>query len=246
MFKKTVLVSIASLCFTAAQAAEFKGEGGLGLTLTDGNTETENLNASLTAKYISGKFTNNFGLFANKAESNDVETADSVKFTYKLDYNLDDKNYIWAGYSNDANPYAGYDPQEAITVGYGRTFIKNDKTLFTGEIGFGTKDTDAVTGTQNPNGSTSFSDAGSSDESITHLALNYENKLSSNTQFIQKLLLQLGEDNDYTESFSALKVAMSDQLSLQLSYLIKKNSDIVGSNGDDTDTTTAVTVVYGF
>ncbi len=237
MIKKILTVGIASIVLSTAQAGEFKGEGGLGLTMTGGNSDTQNINGSLAAKYVTGKFTNNFSLTTNQSESTDAagvttETADSLKYGYKLDYALDDKSYLWGSYTNDSNEFAGYDTQTAMTAGYGRTFIKNDKTLFTGEIGLGTKDTEF-------NGS-------SSDESITHLALNYENKLSETTQFIQKVLFQIGDDNDYTESFSAIKVAMDKKLALQFSYLLKKNSDIVGANGDDTDTTTAVTVVYGF
>lgn len=234
----------------AASTTEFKGEGGLGLTINDGNSETQNLNASLAIQYIAGKFTNNFDLFANQAESTDndgitTETADSLKFSYKLDYNFDEKNYIWAGYINDSNVYAGYDPQTSLSAGYGRSWIKNDTTLFNSEIGIGTKDTDGV---RFDNTTNRFIDnpLTSGDESLTQIAANFEHKFNENTQFIQKLLFQLGEDNDYTESFSAIKVAMSDKLSLQFSYLLKKNSDIVGSRGDDTDSTTAVTAVYGF
>ena len=70
-------------------------------------------------------------------------------------------------------------------------------------------------------------------------------------------LVQLGDDNDYTatttasghraaESYTALKVAMNSSLSLQTSYLVKENSDIVGSAGENTDTITAINVVYDF
>ena len=249
MLKKSISSLLLCSAISIAHAGEFSGEGGLGFTLTDGNSESQNLNATLSAKYSSGAFVHNLSVLANQAESTDpatgeeTETADSIKLGYQLNYSLTEKDYLWAGYIHDSNPYAGYDPQQSISAGYGRIWIKNDITLFSTEIGFGSKETDAV---EFNTATSSFHDIGSNDEGITHLAATYEHKITSNTQFIQKLLFQLGEDNDYTESLSALKVSMSEKFSLQLSYLLKKNSDIVGSNGDDTDSTTAFTVVYGF
>ncbi len=63
--------------------------------------------------------------------------------------------------------------------------------------------------------------------------------------FTQKLLLEIGDQNRYTQSISALKATLVGDLALVLSYTIKHNSDVLPGI-EKTDTFTAISLEYGF
>ena len=94
---------------------------------------------------------------------------------------------------------------------------------------------------------TSFVDS-SADQSgaVGIAALNYVGRINDNVTLSQRLSAEAGSDNTLLASTTGLKVKMTDAFSLGLSHLIKRNSDIVGANGDKTDSLTTVNVIYGF
>jgi putative salt-induced outer membrane protein len=57
--------------------------------------------------------------------------------------------------------------------------------------------------------------------------------------------LEVGDENRYTESISALKATLVGDLALVLSYTIKNNSEVLPGI-EKTDTFTAISLEYGF
>jgi putative salt-induced outer membrane protein len=106
-------------------------------------------------------------------------------------------------------------------VGYGRRLLDTPRHMLAVEGGVGAKQSDLITGE-------------ALDEAIVRGGLDYLLTLTENSSFNQKLLLEQGDDNRYTESTSALKTRIVGNLALVLSYVIKNNSDVpVGIEGTD-------------
>jgi putative salt-induced outer membrane protein len=82
-------------------------------------------------------------------------------------------------------------------------------------------------------------------EGVVRAGLDYVLNISETSAFNQKVLLEAGQDNRYTESVSALHMKLVGSLALVLSYTIKNNSDVPpGIEG--TDKFTAISVEYAF
>ena len=75
--------------------------------------------------------------------------------------------------------------------------------------------------------------------------LDYVLHLGETSLFTQKLLLEFGDKNHYTESTSAIKAKIKGNLALVASYVMKNNSDVpVGI--EKSDRYTAISLEYGF
>ena len=73
--------------------------------------------------------------------------------------------------------------------------------------------------------------------------LDYLLRISDNSEFSQKLLLEQGDDNRYTESTSALKASIVGNLALVFSVVFKSNSDVpIGI--ENTDRFTSISLEY--
>src|SRR4030095_11984922 len=90
-----------------------------------------------------------------------------------------------------------------------------------------------------------LSDGTNLDEGILRGGLDYVFHISDNSEFNQKLLLEIGDENSYTESVSAIKAKLIGNLALVASYTIKKNSDVLPGI-ENTDTFTAISLEYAF
>ena len=75
--------------------------------------------------------------------------------------------------------------------------------------------------------------------------LDYLLHISETSEFEQKLLTEIGSENTYTESVTALRAKVVGNLALVLSYTIKNNSD-VPPGIEKTDTFTAISLEYAF
>ena len=83
------------------------------------------------------------------------------------------------------------------------------------------------------------------DEAIVRGGLDYLWRISESSEFSQKLLIEQGDDNRYTESTSALKADIVGNIALVFSVVIKSNSDVpVGI--EKTDRFTSISLEYAF
>jgi putative salt-induced outer membrane protein len=66
------------------------------------------------------------------------------------------------------------------------------------------------------------------------------------TLWTNRLLIESGSDNTFTQFNTALAVAMNTKLSLKLGFEIRNNSDLPPGNAENTDTITTANLVYNF
>ena len=136
----------------------------------------------------------------------------------------------------DVDDFGNIDGRFAGIVGLGRNFIDTGRVTFSGEAGVGAQSTDfilPIDGEDSDNGA------------VFYVGLNYANAVTETLTFNSILNLEVADVNTYTVWDNSLDFKVSDRISLNLGLLIRDNSDIVGSAGESTDTSTRWTINYG-
>jgi len=217
----------------AAPADPITGSAALGYLSTSGNTDSTNANASFKLVWDRGMaWTHEWNALAINARTDGVTTAESYSAGYKAQRDFTENSYLFASGDWRQDRFSGYDRQVTEAIGYGRRLIDTERQMLSVEGGLGAKQSTLTDGTD-------------IDEGIVRGGLDYLLHIGESSQFEQKLLLEQGDNNRYTESTSALKTKIVGNLALVLSYVIKNNSD-VPPGIKNTDRFTAISIEYGF
>jgi putative salt-induced outer membrane protein len=217
-----------------AQAPDpVKGSAALGYISTSGNTESTNGNGSFKLTWdLDGPWKHDWTALAITARTNSVTTAEAYAAGYKATRDFSATSYLFASGDWRQDRFSGYDKQVSEAIGYGRRLIDTERHVLAVEGGVGAKQSALINGTD-------------LDESIVRGGLDYLVHISENSEFNQKVLLEQGNDNRYTEFTSALKARIVGNLAIVLSFVIKDNSDVpVGI--ENTDRFTAISLEYAF
>jgi putative salt-induced outer membrane protein len=231
-----VLSGVLGLCGNAA-LAEWKGKGELGLVLARGNTETETLNAKVDMTSESDPWKHLVGFSALHSTSANVLTGDRYELHGQSDYKLSERTYALGSLRYDDDQFSPYTYQAIASLGLGYKFFNTDTTKLATEAGVGYRRAeDRLTGeTQG--------------DVIFRGGLNYEQKLTANTNVYDKLLVEAGETNTFIQNEAGVKVAMNEALALSVAYTIRHNSD-VNQNAvpalKNTDELLTVSLVFAF
>jgi putative salt-induced outer membrane protein len=211
----------------------FVGTIALGYLSTKGNTDSTNGNAKFGVTWdLDGPWKHDWNALAINARTDGVTTAESYSAGYKALRDFSATSYLLASADWRQDRFSGYDEQTSETVGYGRRLIDNERQTLALEGGAGAKQSELTDGT-------------SVDEAILRGGLDYLIHIGENSEFTQKLVIEQGDENRYTESTSALKARIVGNLALVLSFVIKDNSDVpVGI--ENTDRFTSIALEYGF
>lgn len=211
----------------------FIGSVALGYLSTRGNTETVNGNASFEADWdLDGPWKHSWKGLAITARTNDVTTAKAYSAGYTGARDLNERSYLFASGDWRQDRFSGFSRQAAAAVGWGTKLIESDRHVLSLEGGAGAKQSDLTDDTR-------------FDETIVRGGLDYLLNISDNAEFSQRLLIEQGDENRYSESTSALKTSIVGNVALVLSYVIKSNTDVpVGVQ--NTDRFTAISLEYSF
>ncbi|HET7610017.1 MAG TPA: DUF481 domain-containing protein, partial [Gammaproteobacteria bacterium] len=217
----------------AAPPDPFVGGISLGYLATKGNTDSTNANAKFDVTWdLDGPWKHDWNALAINARTNGVTTAESYSAGYKARRDFSETSYLFFTGDWRQDRFSGYDRQVSEAVGYGRRLIDSERHMLALEGGAGAKQSDLTTGEQ-------------LDEAIIRGALDYLFTISETSEFEQKLLIEQGDENRYTESTSELKTRIVGNIALVLSYVVKSNSDVpVGI--EQTDRFTSIALEYGF
>ena len=238
VFLMCVLFLFATAELQAANAPAGKetgswgGEAELGYVQTSGNTDTTSINARIDLLKHHGPWKHEVEITALRSSDQGMTTADSVSARYRAQYGLTEIDYLFGSLRVEDNRFAGFDRRLTEVLGYGRTVIHTEAHTLSLEAGVGARQTDNVDGTQN-------------DETIIRLALDYAWQITETSSFKENIFVEQGSDNRLTESVTELKLRINGNLSMKTTLTIKDNSHVpVGT--ENTDVTTAVTLVYDF
>ena len=212
----------------------WKGIGELGFVSTSGNTDTESLNVRLEFTKESENWRYKLGGTALTSSKNGTKDAKRYTADLQTDRKLSEKSYLFAAYRYDADKFGAYDPQQSITTGYGRQLMKSDRHELNGEVGIGYKKLkETVSGD-------------TSSEMIGRFLLDDVWIITPSTAWNNRVLVEAGSDNTFTQFNTGLVVSMNERFALKLGWEYRHNSEIPVGVTDKTDTTTTANLVYNF
>lgn len=180
----------AGMSATEATAADPKWDtsAGIGLTLTEGNSETLAAAANIQTKGTYSGYAITLGADANYGENSGTKSAESYKAYLQYDRNFSKRFYGFgrAEYYHDA--IADIEYRVKLSPGFGWHMIKNDKTTLDLEIGPGYV----------------FQKLGSVEDSYPSLRLGnrFSHKLSDSSRVWQsaEIIPEIGDFSNYVVS----------------------------------------------
>jgi putative salt-induced outer membrane protein len=212
------------------------GAGEFGFVSTTGNTDSLALNAKLNFILTQEKWRHRFtGTALMTSEDGDK---DNERYTIEMqsDRKLSEKSWLFGAFRWDADKFGSYDPQMSLTAGYGRQLMKSEKHELKGEIGGGYKKLEErVSGD-------------STNEAIARFLLDDSWQVFKTTLWTNRLLIEAGSSNTFTQFNTDLAVAMTDRFAMKLGFEVRHNTDVPQdiADSENTDTITSVNLVYNF
>lgn len=221
---------------TAVAAAEpdkgWSGKAALGYLATNGNTHSSSLNSGFGVAYAIGRWIHGLELKAINATEDEQTTAESYSASWKSEFNLTDRDFLFGRLNWRKDRFSGYDQQLSESIGYGRRIIDTGVHFLNAEIGAGARQSNLVDGT-------------AESDVILRAGVNYRWQFTETAAFTQDVATESGEENIYIESITALKASLIGNLALVASYTIKNNSE-VPAGSENTDRFTALALEYVF
>lgn len=235
----SLFLSAASVC---AQDAEeevvdpWEGTGELGFVSTTGNTETVALNAKLNFIRTGHKWRHRFtGTALRTSEDGDT---DNERYTVEVqsDRKLNEKSWMFGAFRWDADKFGSYDPQMSVSAGYGRQLMKSDTHELKGEVGLGYRNLEERVSGE------------SSNEAIARFLLDDTWQVFKTTAWTNRLLVESGSSNTFTQFNTGLAVSMNERFALKLGFELRHNTDVPVdiADSESTDTITSANLVYNF
>ena len=205
----------------------------LGYVSTTGNTETESFNGHAQVGYDHKRWSHHAQVDVLKASEDDQTTADRTEFLAKSRYYLAEYDYLFARVRYEDDRFSGYDYQATEALGYGHRAIRRDDLTLDLEAGAGVRHRRAA------------DESSREDDALVLLAGSLAWSVSPTSEFTEDVTVEWTDDNTYTESITALSVRINGNLAMKTSYTYRNNSDVPAGT-DNTDTVTAVTLVFNY
>jgi putative salt-induced outer membrane protein len=210
------------------------GELSAGFLATGGNSETRSTNIKTQLGYISGNWRQEGRASALQSRDSGETTSERYTASYKLDFSFTENDYLFITTDYEKDLFGGVRERLSESVGYGRKLINTSAHRLEAEIGAGARQTRF----QNPAG-------GRENEAIGRLSGAYRWIISSSSEFSQRLRVESGKENTFTEAVSEMKLSIIGNLFASLSFTLRNNTD-VAPDRKRTDTFTAVNLSYKF
>lgn len=229
-------IAIAATAFSAAVVAEEAAEqtweatSELGYVMTDGNSDTETLNAKFSGSTSYNDWTHSLTLEAMNASSNDVRSSEKYLAQAQSDYKISKRSYALGVVTWEKDRFGSFDHSTSIALGAGFKAIDNDEMKLKFELAPGYR---------------KIVDHNGNDEedAIVRAAESFSWKFSETSKLTQTLNTESGDSNTITRFGIGLTSQVSGDLSMKLGHNIKHNSDVPAGT-KSVDRETVVTLVY--
>jgi putative salt-induced outer membrane protein len=211
-----VSVGISELAKAIDPAAEivvdpWEGTGELGFVNTTGNTETVALNMKLNFVRTGKRWRHRFTGTAMTTSEDGLKENERYTMEVQSDRKLSDISWLFGALRWDADKFGSYDPQISLTAGYGRQLMKSDRHELKGEIGAGYR---RLTETDS-----NFE----SSEAIARFLLDDWWQIFPSTKWTNRLLVETGSSNTFSQFNTALAVSLTDRFAVKLGFEVLKN-----------------------
>jgi putative salt-induced outer membrane protein len=212
----------------------WEGSGELGFVKTTGNTDTTALNVRLNFIRTGEKWRHRFTGTALMTSENGIKENERYTVEVQSDRKLTDKSWLFGAFRWDADKFGSYDPQISLTAGYGRQLMKSEKHSLKGEIGAGYRKLEET--------ETGFT----SSEAIARFLLDDSWQVFKTTLWTNRLLVETGSSNTFTQFNTDLAVSMTDRFAIKLGFEARNNTKVPPGDSKHTDTITSANLVYNF
>ena len=214
----------------------WSGTGEFGFVSTTGNTETVAINAKLNFVLTQERWRHRFSGTALNTSEDGINDNERYTAEMQSDRKLNEKSWLFGAFRWDADKFGSYDPQMSFTLGYGRQLMKSEKHELKGEIGLGYRSLEETVSGR------------SSTDAIVRLLLDDSWQVFSTTMWTNRLLVEAGSDNTFTQFNTGLGVSMTDRFALKLGFEVRHNTDVPRgiADNENTDTITSANLVYNF
>jgi putative salt-induced outer membrane protein len=247
---KAFALTAALALAASAQAEGWKGVGELGLAITGGNTDTQNINGRLGLTNESDAWKHEFVLGFLRAENEDVRTANRYDLGWTSGYKLSDTSYVFGSLRYDNDDFGPFEDQTVAALGYGFYAIKSEPTNLLFEVGAGYKRSTpqarlvAVTPATTP-ATFRLQRFDSDGEAIFRGKIDFNHKLTDTTLVFNTFLAEVGSDNKYYQNDLGIAVKISDAFAIKSGLQFRHNSD-VAPGIKKTDRLFTTNLVYSF
>lgn len=229
---------------TPVAHADWTGQGEAGFVMARGNTETDTANVKLDLATGHDKWKHAFGFAALYGKSNEIKSAERFDTRWQSDYKLTSRMFVFGALRYERDRFSGFEYQATLSGGLGYNFIDNDKTQLTGTLGAGYRTLRTETLVKDSLGNVIDRMTGEkSNDLVASAGVNFSHALTANTKITDKLLVESGSDNTFTQNDLALQVSMSEKLALSVGYGVRHNSD-PPAGLKKTDQLTTLNLVY--
>jgi putative salt-induced outer membrane protein len=217
-----------------AEVRAWEGAGEFGFVNTTGNTESVALNMKLNFIRNGKNWRHRFTGTALMTSEDNVKDNERYTMEVQSDRSLSEKSWLFGSFRWDADKFGSYDPQLSLTAGYGYQLMKSEKHELKGEIGAGyRKLEERETGH-------------SSSEAIMRFLVDDSWQVFKTTLWTNRLLVETGSSNTFTQFNTGLAVSMTDKFAVKLGFELRNNSETPPGDTENTDTITSANLVYNF
>jgi len=228
------------------------GSAELGFLYKTGNTNSGDIKTGFDLRFERGQWTSLFDLdlLIKKTDVTDADTGETHfkttdqkwSVTSQTNYSVDntDKNYIYGNVWYEDSNFNSFNNQSSISSGWGRHWYKSKKASLWGDIGPGYK--------RDVFKATSTSPERVEDSWIIQAQALYLRKLGEHVEYKQYFSAKhsvKAEQNSIYKAESTITTKLISTLQLKFTFTAVYNSEVKAGK-ENTDTQTAVTLVYSF
>ena len=209
----------------------WSGKGELGAFTSTGNAENTGITASLSLKKEGIKWRHKLSGRADYQEANGVTTREQFLAAYEPNYKINDRLFAYALAQYERDRFQGFSARYSASGGLGYDVLVDGPTL-------SVKAGPAYRRTELVNGASTSNLAGLA-------ALDFDWSISDTITLTQdaSALLQSGSSTFISDT--GLQAAISDALSVRLSYTLETDTD-PPAGAVQTDTLSRITIIYDF
>jgi putative salt-induced outer membrane protein len=212
----------------------WEGTGEFGFVNTTGNTETVAMNFKLNFIRTGKNWRHRFSGTALNTSEDGIQDNERYTAEVQSDRKLGEKSWLFGAFRWDSDKFGAYDPQLSITAGYGYRLMQSEKHELKGEIGAGYR---SLTETVSND---------SSSETIVRILIADWWQIFESTRWTNRLLIETGSSNTFSQFNSGLAVSMTDRFAVKLGFEARNNTKIPPGDSEHTDTITSANLVYDF
>jgi putative salt-induced outer membrane protein len=237
----SVWMLLALLLLPHKALAQWQAKAEAGLVMSHGNTETESANAKVDVSREFVKWKHLAGLTGVYASDEIGATGQRWEARAQTEYKFTPKGFWFGSGRYEEDRFSGIAYQATYGTGIGYRFFDSDITKLSAQIGGGYKVSESRA-TIDDDGVT-FIPSERTEEAIAQASVNYEHTLTETTKIVDKLLVESGADNTFTQNDLSVQVKILGSLALAAGYAVRYNSN-PPDGFRSTDTLTTLNLVY--